>query len=279
MVLRWNVRLIPHPQRPQKQRGRTDAKEHIMLYYLTGLWFKAWIQIGRLLNPERKNSYVILMTGGLAAGKGTQADKLSQAMKFPALSSGALIRLHIAKGTEWGKYWAQQVTEGKFVTDAAIFQILVPEYNKPEYDPGVIFDGFPRTLAQAKKTRRMLAARGNEVNIVIYLKVSSEEVIKRLSGRLTCSDATCAKTYNIHASPPKVEDRCDNEKCNHAPLVQREDDRPDRIAVRIDEFNRTFEPMRAYYEKLGVLETIECTPGMTIDDVAELVKFKVHEVD
>jgi adenylate kinase len=248
-------------------------------YYVSGLWFKLWILVGRVLNPERKNSYVILMTGGLAAGKGTQAEKLSEAMKLKSLSSGALIRLHIAKGTEWGKYWAAQVAEGKFVTDSAIFQILVPEYNKEEYDPGVIFDGFPRTVAQAKKLRRMLAARGNEVNIVIYLKVSNEVVIKRLGGRLTCSDATCGKTYNIHANPPQVEGRCDNEKCHHAPLVQREDDRPDRIAVRIDEFNRTFEPMRAYYERLGVLETIECTEDMTIDDVAKLVKFRVHEVD
>lgn len=257
-----------------------------MFNLLTNLWYKGWIQIGRLLNPDRRHAINILFLGGHGSGKDTMAELLhenepKEEDKLPILSSGGLVRAAIADQTPFGKRWQSYVEAGKFVPDAAMFELIIPELDKPQYKRGCIFNGFPRTVKQAKTLRRVLAARGNQVDVAIYLKVSEADVIERLSLRRTCSNPKCGRTYHLRFKPPKQEGVCDrdDEVCQHSPLIQRADDRPEQIAVRMEEFNKTFEPLRRYYERQRRLVTIESTNEMGIDKVFEKVAFAVHEVE
>src|SRR6185437_12880786 len=156
------------------------------------------------------------------------------------------------------------------------FHLLSEELGKRDYDRGAILDGFPRTLDQAKMLRRMLAWRGNKVDIVINLDVPKPDLIERLSGRRTCSNTSCAAVYHVKFSPSKVEGICD--VCGST-TKQREDETPEAIEVRFQEYDRTNAALYRYYEDNKLLVNIRSTNELGIEKVLEAVVFAVEEVD
>lgn len=182
-----------------------------------------------------------------AAGKGTQSNLLKEKYDYIHLATGDMLREAIASGSELGKSVKSIIDSGKLVSDEIVIKLITDKLettNKP-----FILDGFPRTITQAISLDDIL----NQEYIVIYLDLSEEELIKRMSGRLTCK---CGKSYNLNeeALKPKVEGICDN--CGEV-LVKRNDDNEESFKVRYNTFLENTEPILDYYEKKNVLYKID----------------------
>jgi adenylate kinase len=243
---------------------------------LVSLAFECWVQAARLFSWKRRNALYVVLLGGPGAGKGTIAARLCPLYGIPHLSTGNLIRREIAEQTEIGKEWGPAIAAGQLVPDSVMLKLLKRELSKPEYYRGAILDGFPRTVNQATMLRNMLACWGNQVDIAIFLDVSEDDLLERLSLRRTCKNTSCARTYHLRYSPPAAEGICD--VCG-SPLYQRADERPEAVVVRMREFKRTFEPLRQWFAQRRLLVTIRSSNEMGIDKVFEEVVFAVDEVD
>lgn len=243
---------------------------------LVNLAFECFIQLTRLLNWKRRDGLYVALCGGPGAGKGTIASRLGPRSGIPHLNMGNILRREISENTEIGQRWGPWVKAGKLLPDKVVFKLLRAELLKPEYAGGAVLDGFPRTLAQARKLRWLLAWWGNKVDVVIFLEVTREDLIERLSLRRTCSNTKCGRTFHLKLNPPKVENTCDH--CEAA-LYQRDDERPEAIETRMSEFGRNFQPVRDYYKSQGIFVVIRSSNQMSIEDVLEEVVFTVDEVD
>ena len=205
----------------------------------------------------------IILLGAPGAGKGTQAEKLSQKFNIPTISTGYIIRQAIADGTEFGKLAKTFIEEGKLLPDDVVIKLLLERISKEDCKDGFILDGFPRTLNQAKALDEM----GIAVDKVISIAVEDEAVIERLSGRRECRN--CGTPYHISYNKPSVEGKCD--LCN-GELIQRTDDNPETIKNRLVVYHEQTEPLIEYYknsDRLGV--------AYSQDEVEETTK-KVFEI-
>jgi adenylate kinase len=169
--------------------------------------------------------YVFL--GAPGAGKGTQAAIVSQKLGLAHIASGDLFRQAVAKGTELGKLAKSYMDKGGLVPDEVTIKMISERLKEPDCQSGVIFDGFPRTLEQAKALDQTLASQKETINKAIYIEVVSEDLLKRLGGRWTCRK--CQAVYHEIASPPKNAGKCD--KCD-GELYQRPDDNEKTIKER-----------------------------------------------
>ena len=188
----------------------------------------------------------IIFLGAPGAGKGTQADVVSERLGIPTISTGAIIREAIKTGTDMGLKAKKFIDEGALVSDDVVIGIVKERLQKSDCDKGYILDGFPRTVPQAEA----LDAMGVIPNVVLSLEVSDETIVERLSGRRVCS--VCGRTYHTIHNPARVEGVCD---CG-APLVTRADDTPDVVRSRLDVYHSITEPLKDFYEAKGVLRTV-----------------------
>ncbi len=198
--------------------------------------------------------------GAPGAGKGTQAAKVAESLKIAHVASGDLFRDAVKKGTELGKLVKGYMEQGKLVPDDVTIKVIAEKLNDPECASGVIFDGFPRTLEQAKALDTALAAKKSKVDSAIYIHVPDEDLLKRLGGRWTCQK--CQAVYHEVASPPKKPGICD--KCGGT-LYQRADDNETTIRERLKVYHTQTSPQLDFYKKAGKLITIDGT--VSIDQV------------
>jgi len=203
------------------------------------------------------------MVGGPGAGKGTQANRLAERMGLLHLSSGDLFRDNISRNTPLGKKVKSYLEKGALVPDDLTVQMISDRLAQPDADNGVVLDGFPRTRAQAEGLDKMLARLAAKVDQALFVDVNRDEVVRRLSGRWVCS-ASPDHVYHTIARPAKVPGKCD---IDGAPLVQREDDKPQTIRARLTAQLPPMYEVVDYYADHGVLSTVDAS--QPIDDVSE----------
>lgn len=196
--------------------------------------------------------YNIVFLGAPGAGKGTQASMVAQKLNMVHISSGDLFRQALEQGTELGKQVKTYIEKGTLVPDEITIQMVMERLSTSDSENGVILDGFPRNLPQAEALDGATAERGKTIDKAVYIKVSEEELIKRLSGRWLCRQ--CQAVYNTVNSPPKMEGKCD--KCG-GELYQRPDDKPETVKNRLDVYFAETAPLIDYYRRQGTLMTVE----------------------
>jgi adenylate kinase len=180
----------------------------------------------------------VILLGGPGAGKGTQAGFIKEHFKIPQISTGDMLRGHVKAGTELGKAAKKIMDEGGLVSDDIIMGMVKERILDPDCENGYLFDGFPRTLAQADA----LKEAGVFVDAVVEIDVPDEEIIKRMSGRRV--HMASGRTYHVVFNPPKVEGKDDE---TGEPLIQRDDDQEDTVKARLKVYHDQTEPLINYY--------------------------------
>jgi adenylate kinase len=194
----------------------------------------------------------VIFLGPPGAGKGTQAKRVAEQFGVPHLSTGDMLREHVAKGTELGRKAGPIMASGALVPDDIVLGMVEERIARPDCERGFVFDGFPRTLAQAEALNRILEQLDFGDPVVIFFRVSDDVLMRRLSGRRMCKVG--GEIYNIYDHPPRVEGRCDNDG---GELVQREDDQPGVVRQRLAAYERQTMPLVDYYRGLGVLKPVD----------------------
>jgi adenylate kinase len=199
----------------------------------------------------------IVMLGAPGAGKGTQADILSQEMNLPHIASGDLFRQALEARTRVGLLAKSYMEKGELVPDEITMKMILERVGQPDCVSGCVLDGFPRTLRQVEVLDKALKEQGKSIDRAIYIEVPNEELVKRLSGRWLCR--RCQTPYHMINSPPRKPGKCD--KCG-GELYQRSDDREETVKDRLSVFFDQTVPILDYYEKLGKLVRVNGNQGM-----------------
>ena len=206
----------------------------------------------------------VIFLGPPGAGKGTQAKRLAARFGIPQLSTGDILRKAVAGGTPLGRRAKALMDAGKLVPDEIVNSIIEEALGSPEAAKGFLFDGFPRTVAQATALDEMLRRRGKKIEHVILLEVPTDVLVERLSGRQTCPvDQTSYGKEN----PPQRPGLCDKDG---AKLVVRPDDMPDRVRQRMLEYLDKTALLTGYYKTRGVVRPVDGVG--TVDEVEKRIE-------
>lgn len=189
---------------------------------------------------------VLVLLGPPGVGKGTQAVRLAEELDGAHVSTGDLLRAARRDGTPLGKKAKAYMDAGELVPDRLILDLVREHLAGIDPDAHVVFDGFPRTTAQADGLAAVLAGLGRAVDLVVLFEAPDETLVKRVSGRWSCP--SCAAVYNTYFSPPAVEGKCD--RCGAA-LVHRTDDEPETVRRRLEVYQEQTAPLVSYYEGSG----------------------------
>jgi adenylate kinase len=195
--------------------------------------------------------YIILL-GAPGAGKGTQASVLSQKLKLAHIASGDLFRQALSKGTELGLQAKSYMEQGKLVPNEITIKMVLERIAAPDCQDGIMLDGFPRNVEQAKALDEALKTKNKAIDKAVYIKVSEAELLKRLTGRWICRN--CQAPYHEVNSPPNVAGKCD--KCG-GELYQRADDNTETIKKRLEVFFAETAPLIDYYNQNGKLLEVQ----------------------
>ena len=206
----------------------------------------------------------VIMLGAPGAGKGTQADILSQEINLPHIASGDLFRQALEEKTKIGLLAKSYMDKGELVPNEVAIKMIIERINQPDCTSGCLLDGFPRTLHQAEVLDSAFGEQGKAIDKAIYIEVPNEELVKRISGRRLCR--VCQKPYHVISSPPKTPGKCD--KCG-GELYQRSDDREDTVKERISVFFAQATPILDYYENQNKL--IKINGNLGIQEVARAI--------
>ena len=193
-----------------------------------------------------------ILLGAPGAGKGTQADELSERMGGPHISTGDLFRQAVKDQTAMGLNVRRYMENGTLVPDEVTISVVRDRLALEDCAAGFFLDGFPRTEEQARALDKFLEERGEKLDAVIYVDVDTEALISRISGRRTCKK--CGALYHISYSPSEREGVCD--KCG-GDLYQRDDDQEETVRRRLEVYNGQTLPLAAYYRKQGILLDID----------------------
>lgn len=211
---------------------------------------------------NREEQLHVILLGAPGAGKGTQAVQISQRLGLAHIASGDLFRQEQDSGSKLGKIAKSYMEKGLLVPDEVTVKMILGRITAPDCAKGFLLDGFPRTLEQAKALDQALAAEDKNINLVLYIKVSTEELLRRLSGRWICRN--CQAPYNIVELPPKVPGKCDY--CG-GELYQRPDDSEETARKRLEVYFAQTMPLIEYYTEAGKLVEIDGEKG--IEGVAQ----------
>ncbi len=193
----------------------------------------------------------LILFGPPGAGKGTQAKFIVDQFSIPQISTGDMLRAAVKAGSELGLKAKSVMDSGGLVSDDLVLALVKERLSSSDCKQGFILDGFPRTLAQADGLLQVLDAIGKSIDHVISLDVDNGEIVKRLSGRRTCS--VCGKGYHVLYDAPRVDDVCD--VCG-APLIQRDDDSEHTVKNRLDVYEQQTAPLKNYFEAKSLLRHV-----------------------
>lgn len=194
----------------------------------------------------------VIFLGPPGSGKGTQAKVLAEQYGIPHLSTGDMLREHVTKGTPLGLKAKPIMERGELVPDSLVLKIVAERIERPDCFHGFVFDGFPRTVAQAKYLGVLLKQHGLKPPFVIHMVIGTSVLMKRLTGRRICK--VCGEIYNIYDRPPKVEGICDKDG---GELCHRADDREEVVAPRLHAYEKQTAPLVTYYRRLGLLHEVD----------------------
>ncbi|SFP75088.1 adenylate kinase [Tranquillimonas alkanivorans] len=194
----------------------------------------------------------IILLGPPGAGKGTQAKILCEERGMVQLSTGDMLREARTSGTEMGKKVAEVMDRGELVTDEIVIG-LIEERLDGNTGSGIIFDGFPRTLAQADALDDLLARHGQALSAVIEMQVDDEALVRRITGRATC--AKCGEVYNDETKPIPADGKC--AKCGSTEFNRRGDDNEESLKQRLMEYYKKTSPLIGYYHAKGKLAPVD----------------------
>jgi adenylate kinase len=190
----------------------------------------------------------LILLGAPGAGKGTQAELLTEKLSIPAISTGNMLREAMANGSELGKQVKELMESGALVPDDIILGIVAERVAEPDCANGFILDGVPRTLAQAEG----LLAKGVRIDHVVSIEIEDSIIEGRMTGRRVCPK--CGASYHVVANPPKTEGICDH--CQ-TELAIRKDDAPETVRHRLEVYHAQTEVLKDFYKNLGKLVLIE----------------------
>ena len=199
-----------------------------------------------------KKEFIFL--GPPACGKGTQTGSLSEYLNLPHIDTGSLLRAEIKNETEAGKEAKLYISKGQLVPVELVTKIIKNRLSQNDCEKGYILDGFPRSEEQAKELTKMNAEIDNGIEtkfMAIYFDIDSNLLLERIVNRRSCP--VCGTIYNLQSKPPKVAGHCDKDG---AELIQRKDDTKEVAQSRFETYNRETAPLIEYYDKQGVLKTI-----------------------
>lgn len=199
----------------------------------------------------------IIMLGAPGAGKGTQAKMIADKYGIPHVSTGDIFRSNIKEGTPLGKEAKAYMDKGLLVPDDLTVKILLDRVAKADCENGYVLDGFPRTIPQAEVLDKALSEMGDKIDYAIDVDVPDENIISRMSGRRAC--LACGATYHMVHIPPKADGVCD--RCGKE-LVLREDDKPETVKNRLSVYHEQTQPLIDFYNKKGILKTVDGTVDM-----------------
>lgn len=193
----------------------------------------------------------LVLLGPPGAGKGTQAKMLTTCFNLPHISTGEILRAAVKEQTPLGIIAKELMDMGALVSDEIVIGIVEERLTKSDCEKGFILDGFPRTLHQAVELKKILLVRGKAIDHVISVEVDKEELLARITGRLSCH--SCGKGFNQNFDPSASGDKCDG--CG-GELYQRDDDNEDSMRMRLDVYEQQTAPLVAYYADDSLLRTI-----------------------
>ncbi len=202
--------------------------------------------------PVGKLDRAVIFLGPPGSGKGTQAKELARQYGVPHLSTGDMLREHVSNGTPLGLKAKPIMERGELVPDSLVLKMVADRIERPDCEHGFVFDGFPRTVAQAKYLGEMLRRQGFKQPFVIHMVIPTSVLMKRLTGRRICKVG--GEIYNIYDRPPKVEGICDNDG---GELIHRPDDREEVVAPRLNAYEKLTAPLVQYYRRLGSLHDVD----------------------
>jgi adenylate kinase len=194
----------------------------------------------------------LILLGPPGAGKGTQAERLTEDFNLPYFATGNILRKAVADGTDLGRQAKRYMDAGELVPDDVITGVIIEALQSDEARDGFLLDGFPRTLPQADALGEALERLGRKLTGVLLIDVDDDEVVRRLSGRRTC--VKNGHTYHVELDPPKRDDVCDQDGSR---LVQRDDDKPETIRKRLAVYHDQTEPLVEYYDDRGLLRRFD----------------------
>lgn len=206
------------------------------------------------LNIQTSQPIYLVFLGPPGSGKGTQADYLQERCGWIHLSSGDLFRENIANGTELGLKVKDILAAGALVPDDMTIRMVMNRLHEPASGRGIIFDGFPRTRAQAEALDLNLGLEGKRINRAVYFRIEDQVIVDRLSARRVCPND--GAVYNLKSKPPARDELCDNDG---ARLVQRDDDQPQVVRKRLQIYREQTTPVIDFYREDGLLLEIDAS--------------------
>ena len=206
----------------------------------------------------------IIMLGAPGAGKGTQAKRIAEKYSIPHISTGDIFRANIKNDTELGRKAKSYMDQGLLVPDELTCDLVVDRIKQDDCKNGYILDGFPRTIPQAEALDGALSAMNEKMDYAINVDVPDENIVSRMSGRRACTG--CGAAYHVVYNAPKAEGICD--VCGEK-LILRDDDKPETVQKRLSVYHEQTQPLIDYYEKAGILKTVDGT--MEMDQVFDAI--------
>lgn len=207
----------------------------------------------------------LILLGPPGSGKGTQGERLQEDLELPYYATGDILRAAVKAGTDVGQAAREYMDRGDLVPDEVIIGVIADQLEDATAGNGFILDGFPRTVPQAEALDAELEKLGRQLEAVILIEVSDEEIIRRITGRRVCSDG--GHIYHLDFNPPKTEGVCD---IDGSELIVRDDDRPEVVRNRLDQYHEKTAPLVSYYEKQALLNRVDGTTDP--DQVAESIR-------
>jgi adenylate kinase len=221
--------------------------------------------------PVGKLDRAVIFLGPPGSGKGTQAKELARKYGVPHLSTGDMLREHVSLGTPLGLKAKPIMERGELVQDSLVLRIVAERIEREDCFHGFVFDGFPRTVTQAKYLGELLKQHGFMQPFVIHMVIGTDVLMRRLTGRRVCP--VCGEIYNIYERPPRVPGICDRDGSE---LIHRPDDREEVVGPRLQAYEKQTTPLVTYYRRLGYLHDVDARKS--VEEVKQDIQLLVSSI-